>query len=137
MDPEISSLAQGAGATLVTLMVTDAWERAREGVTRIWRHVQPERADSVAAELEVSREDVLAAHAADDRQSMDELRAQWQGRLRRLLVAHPEAAEELRRLLDAIDPASAGAAPTVTQHATASGQARVYQAGRDQHSTER
>ena len=56
--------------------------------------------------------------------------------VRRLLVARPAAVQELRALLDQLDP-DGSAARQITQHATASGQARVYQAGRDQHIAER
>jgi hypothetical protein len=136
VDPEVTALAQSAGATLVTLMATDAWHRARDGITQLWRRTQPERAETVVAELEAGREDVLAAVAADDQETLDELRLQWQGLVRRLLVARPAAVEELRALLDQLDP-GASAAPRITQHATASGQARVYQAGRDQRIAER
>lgn len=136
MDPEITSLAQSGGAALVTLMTTDAWQAAREGFVQLWRRVQAHRADAVAAELDVGRADVLTALAADDQEVLSELRAEWQGRLRRLLVAQPEAAAELRRLLDEMAPSPA-ADPGVAQRATASGHARVYQAGRDQHITER
>ncbi|PSM41356.1 hypothetical protein C6Y14_21495 [Streptomyces dioscori] len=136
MDPEVASLAQSAGTTLVTLMAADAWQHTRDGFTQLWRRVYPERAETVAAELETSREDVLAAVVAQDQEALDELRLQWQGFLRRLLLARPDAVGELRRLLDELDP-DGSAARQVTQHATASGQGRVYQAGRDQHITER
>lgn len=136
MEPELTSLAQSAGATLVTLMATDAWQRTRDGITRLWQRTQPERAEAVAVELEAGREDVLAAIAANDQQTLNEVRLRWQGLVRRLIVAHPVAAEELRGLLDELDPGGT-AAHRVTQHATASGRARVYQAGRDQHITER
>ncbi|MEU0337976.1 hypothetical protein ABZ092_03025 [Streptomyces bobili] len=136
MDPEVTSLAQSAGTTLVTLMAADAWQRTRDGFTQLWRRMQPERAETVAAELEAGREDVLAAVAAHDQETLDELRLQWQRSVRRLIVARPAAVEELRRLLDELDPG--GSVPRqITQHATASGQARVYQAGRDQHIAER
>ncbi|HCA86155.1 MAG TPA: hypothetical protein DEQ61_12020 [Streptomyces sp.] len=136
MDAEVALLAQSAGTTLVALMATDAWHRVRDGITQLWRRTQPERAETVAAELEAGREDVLAAAAADDQETLDELRLQWQGMVRRLLVARPAAVEELRALLDQLDP-DGSAARQITQHATASGQARVYQAGRDQHIAER
>ncbi|WEO97754.1 hypothetical protein A6P39_029145 [Streptomyces sp. FXJ1.172] len=136
MDPEVTSLAQSAGATLVTLMATDAWHRTREGLTQLWRRMQPERAEIVAAELEAGREDVLAAMAANDQETLNELRLQWQGLVRRLIGARPAAAAELRALLAELDPDGTAARP-VTQRATASGHARVYQAGRDQHITER
>ncbi len=136
MDAEVALLAQSAGTTLVALMATDAWHRARDGITQLWRRTQPERAETVAAELEAGREDVLAAAAADDQQTFEELRLQWQGAVRRLLVARPDAVAELRALLDQLDP-DGSVARQITQHATASGQARVYQAGRDQHIAER
>nr|WP_228678957.1 hypothetical protein [Streptomyces gancidicus] len=117
-------------------MATDAWHHVRDGITQFWRRTQPERADTVAAELEAGREDVIAAADADDQETLDELRLQWQGTVRRLLVARPAAVQELRALLDQLDP-DGSAARRITQHATASGQARVYQAGRDQHITER
>jgi len=59
------------------------------------------------------------------------LDTEWRGRIRRLLTAHPEVIGELRGLLAELAPEGAPA-PSVTQHATASGHARVYQAGRDQ-----
>ncbi|MFJ3894491.1 hypothetical protein [Streptomyces sp. NPDC090083] len=136
MDPEVTALAQSAGTTLVTLMASDAWQRTREGLTQLWRRMQPERAEIVAAQLEAGREDVLAAMAANDLETLNELRLQWQGLVRRLIVTHPGAAQELRALLAELDP-DGSAASSVTQHATASGHARAYQAGRDQHIAER
>lgn len=136
MQPELTSVAQSAGTTLVTLMTTDIWQRAREGITRLWQRIQPHRAELVSAELDASRQDALTATANDDQVMLGELRSQWEGQVRRLLLAHPEAIEELRRLLHELAPA-APPQRVVTQHATASGRARVYQAGRDQHITER
>ncbi|MFE6837124.1 hypothetical protein ACFVFI_20105 [Streptomyces sp. NPDC057705] len=86
----------------------------------------------MVSELDANREDLLAAVAAGDQHIEGELQAEWQGRLRRLLAARPELVEDLRRLIDEWSPLS-GTAPVVTQHATASGSARIYQAGRDQH----
>ncbi|GGZ22693.1 hypothetical protein [Streptomyces poonensis] len=132
MDPELAVLAGTAGTTLVTLLTTEAWERVRDGIASLWRRVEPERAEAIAAELEVARRDLLAAQVDGDLESRGELGAEWQGRMRRLLVAHPEETAALRALLDELAPYTPEA-PAVTQHATASGQARVYQAGRDQH----
>lgn len=96
----------------------------------------PHRAEAVAAELEATREDALAAGEADDQETLGELHMEWQGRLRRLLAAQPGAAVEPRRLLDELEPRGA-TGPAITQHASASGHARIYQAGRDQHIAER
>lgn len=118
-------------------MATDTWQTAREGLTRLWRGIQPHRAEIIASEMEAGRDDVLAARMADDRETLSELRSEWQGRFRRLLAAHPEVAGELRGFLDEFGPPGGVPLPAVSQHGTASGSARVYQAGRDQHITER
>lgn len=131
MDPETAALASTAGTTLVTLLTTEMWQRARDGVAALWRRAEPERAEAISAELDVTRDDLLDAQAGGDVESRGELDAEWRGRIRRLLTAHPEEAEELRTLLDEWAP-HAAETPSVTQHATASGNARVYQAGRDQ-----
>jgi hypothetical protein len=134
MDPEIAALAGTAGTTLVSLLATEAWESAREGFAGLWSRVRPERAEAVSAELEATRDDLLTARAGDDQDTEAELSAEWQGRVRRLLTAHPGAADELRRVLaELAESTPQVAAPTVTQHATASGDSRVYQAGRDMH----
>lgn len=136
MDPELASLTQSAGATVVTLMASDAWQAARQRILELWRRVQPGRAEAALAALDTSREDALEAGATGDQQTLDELRSQWQGLFRRLLAAHPEAASHLRAILDEIQPPPGADAPAITQRATASGHARVYQAGRDQHIAE-
>ncbi|GAA0468523.1 hypothetical protein [Streptomyces olivaceiscleroticus] len=137
MDPEIAALAGTAGTTLVTLMATEAWQGVRDGVVGLWRRARPDRADTVAAELEATREDLLAARDAADEETEEELSRDWQGRIRRLLAARPDVADDLRALLDEVSPDTPPAAPVITQRATASGSGRVYQAGRDQHIHER
>ncbi|MEU6386279.1 hypothetical protein ABZ847_22315 [Streptomyces bauhiniae] len=136
MDPELAALAATAGTTLVSSLTTEVWQRARDGVASLWRSSQPERADAITAELDTTRVDLMAAQGGGDAGTPAELGTEWQGRIRRLLVAHPEAADDLRSLLAELTP-TAAVTPSVTQHATASGQGRVYQAGRDQNFTER
>ncbi|AOR29771.1 hypothetical protein BFF78_00495 [Streptomyces fodineus] len=139
MGPEIADLARTAGTTMVTLMAGQAWEAAREGLVSLWRRFQPERAEAVAGELDAARDDLLLAQRSGDTDTEAELTAEWQARVRRLLAARPEVAEELRRVLAELAPqlpdqrASAG----IRLNADVSGSGRVYQAGRDQHITER
>ncbi|MEV7947962.1 hypothetical protein ACFUJX_06100 [Streptomyces rubiginosohelvolus] len=132
MDPELATLAQSAAVTLVGLMATDAWERTRDGVVGLWLRARPERADAVAAELTSTREDL-----STDTASEGELAAEWQGRIRRLLTDQPQVAVELRRLLDELAPGALPAVAPVSQRATSDGHSRIYQAGRDQHISER
>ena len=136
MDPQLADLARTAGSTVVGLMATDAWQRTRDGIVALWRRVQPDRADAVGSELEATRVEVLEARSSGDARTEHELDAEWSGRMRRFLAAEPDIADELRRILDEVSPAQ----PQTNEihlRAQASGQARVYQAGRDQHITER
>ncbi|MET4925308.1 hypothetical protein P3L51_23630 [Streptomyces sp. PSRA5] len=143
MEAELAALAATTGTTLVTLLATDTWNSMREGMVLLWRRARPDRAEDVGAELDASREELLAVRAASDLQAeaetRDEIRAEWQGRVRRLLHAHPELAEDLRALLAETAPAASvsPAPPVPTQQATASGEARIYQAGRDLHLDQR
>ncbi|MEV7278158.1 hypothetical protein [Streptomyces sp. NPDC093111] len=138
MEAQLVELARTAGVAVVTLMATDAWERTRDGVVALWRRASPSRAEAVEGELEATRDDLLAAREGGDDLTEQELSEEWTGRLRRLLREQPEVADELRRVLAEADPGSHGVpAGTVRMRATASGSGRVYQAGRDQHITER
>ncbi|MER8073728.1 hypothetical protein ABTZ59_36485 [Streptomyces sp. NPDC094034] len=136
MEPELAALAGTAGTTLVTLLATDTWQSMREGLLLLWRRARPDRAQAIAGELDSSRDELLIAQASGDLETEAEIRTEWQGRVRRLLTAHPELAEDLRVLLAEVAP-GAHAQPLPTQQATASGEARIYQAGRDLHIDQR
>ncbi|MFD5189043.1 hypothetical protein ACFWMU_13020 [Streptomyces sp. NPDC058357] len=142
MDAELMALASTAGTTVVTLLATDAWEGARTAVATLWGRAFPDRAESVEAELLETRE--LLLHASEQTGSgtaeFDEGTAEWRGKFRRLLLAHPEFAQEVRRILDEeLSPALPAPAPaaSIVFHANPTGNARVYQAGRDQNIHER
>ncbi|MEV3972327.1 hypothetical protein AB0K68_29935 [Streptomyces sp. NPDC050698] len=139
MGPEIAELARTAGTTMVTLMAGQAWESAREGLVAVWQRFQPDRAEAVGGELEATREDLLLARQTGDADTESELAAEWQARVRRLLAARPEVANELRRILAELSPQppEAQSVVDVRLRAEVSGSGRVYQAGRDQHITER
>lgn len=139
MDPEqLTALAGTAGTTIVSLMATEAWQRTRDGLTAIWRRVHPERVDTVVGELDLTREQVIAARNDGNAQTEQELQAEWRGRVRRLLADDPDVAEELRALLDDLSPASTVNGGVYNVHMTAhtQGNGRIYQAGRDQHINE-
>jgi hypothetical protein len=140
MDP--MTLAAVAGTALIGAMATDAWAQAKAITVSLWRRVHPERANAVEAELIQVRAEVLAARQAGDTQTEAELAAEWQHRLRRLLIANPSLAGELQRvlrdeLIPMLPPPEQACLQTVTMTARASGHGRVYQAGGHQYIAER
>jgi hypothetical protein len=135
VDAELSALTSTAAATVVQLLATTAWEQARSAVGRLWRRAHPERAETVQAELEEARAEVLAARQDGDERVEQALVGEWQGRLRRLVSADPPLVEDLRRVVAQLCSALAEVEPskgaTITMQATTSGTSRVNQAGRD------
>ncbi|MEU5382014.1 hypothetical protein ACWDWT_42655 [Streptomyces sp. NPDC003343] len=138
MDP----IALAAGTALVSAIATDAWQGARTGLVSVWRLVRPEQAEAVEAELAETRAQVLSARQAGEADTEQTLVADWQLRIQALLRANPVVADELRRLLNTQLVPALGAEEqsrigSLMMRAEASGGGRVYQAGRDQHITER
>ncbi|MFI6049658.1 hypothetical protein ACIBCO_06115 [Streptomyces violascens] len=130
-------LVQGAGTTLVALMATDAWQTTRAGIVALWRRVRPVQADEIDLALGETREEILAARQNGDADGVHDLERDWLRRLTRLLAADPEAARALQALLAearaSLPPEERPAAPSIHLEAHASGNARVYQSGRDQY----
>lgn len=137
MDAELTALMSTAASTVVQLLATAAWEQARSAIGGLWRRVHPERAQTVQAELEETRTELLAARQRGDEQVEQDLVGEWQGRLRRLVAADPPLVDELRQVVaqlrSALAEADSSRGATITMQATAFGQSRVNQAGRDLH----
>lgn len=138
MDQDMTRLAWEGASTVVALLATDAWEQAKNGLQALWHRVHPERSDAVGADLLETRASVLAARAAADQAIESGLVQEWQSRLRRILTEDPRLIHVLRTLLDdELVPSLPAADQTrivkIKMDATASGDSRVYQAGRDQH----
>jgi hypothetical protein len=131
MDP----IAVAFGTALVGAVATDTWQQVRDAVTGLWRRVYPQQADSIGTELDILREDVVAARQSGDADTERDLEGAWRVRLQQLLRANPELAEELSRVLErALTPLLAPAEQTRVQTiitGTASGRAHLSQAGRD------
>lgn len=130
-------VVQTAGATLVALMATDAWQQARDGVVVLWRRIRPVQAEEVGVALDETREEILAVRQSGDGEGEAVLVRDWDRRLRRILTEDPSAADQLQELLDEVRgslPESerpAVSSPVFHTHVSVSG--RVYNAGRDQH----
>jgi hypothetical protein len=139
MDPELTSLTSTAATTVVQLLATAAWEQANNAVGGLWRRVHPDRAETMQAELDETRTELLAARQVGDEHVEQALVGEWQGRLRRLMVADPQVVDDLRRVVARLRSALAVAdlqqGSVITMQATALGRSRVNQVGRDLHVT--
>ncbi|MFJ2258273.1 hypothetical protein ACIOKD_07970 [Streptomyces sp. NPDC087844] len=118
MEAELAALAAAGATALVQQMVTDGWGNVRDRVVAFFSRGRDE--EVVQGELEASRADLVAARDADDEDAADDVRASWRVRLRRTLRDDPEAAAELRALLDELSPPST-APTTLTVHNSVSG----------------
>jgi hypothetical protein len=102
MEAELAALAASGATTLVGLMVSETWTQARDRVARFFARGGDE--SSAGEELTLSQRELMAARAAQDELAGADIEAVWRTRLRRVLLADPEAAEELRLLLAELDP---------------------------------
>ncbi|NGO14125.1 hypothetical protein G5C60_42675 [Streptomyces sp. HC44] len=118
MDAELTALAAAGATALVQQMVTDGWGNVRDRVVAFFSRGRDE--EVVEGELEESRAELAAARAAEDEEAAADVQASWRSRLRRTLRDDPEAAAELRALLDELTPPSALPQQT-TVHNTISG----------------
>jgi hypothetical protein len=138
MDPELTALATAAATTVVTLLTTDGWAKAKQALGALWRQVHPERAERIEAAVIDSREDVLAARERGDAEAEQQLVIEWESKLRALLAAKAEAADLLRELMkQELQPALAASTgqqttiTTVTVRADARDGSRSFASGGD------
>jgi hypothetical protein len=126
VDAELAAMLSQAATTLVQLLTTDGWERAKSAIGSLWQRVHPDRVQTLDDELADSRAALLAARDTGDDQAARDLEGEWRGRLSRLVAG---LLQELRAALG--EPAQQQVGH-IEMRARASGHARVYQAGHDQ-----
>ncbi|MEI5099956.1 hypothetical protein RB200_17075 [Streptomyces sp. PmtG] len=99
MDAEVAVLVTAGATALVEAMVGDGWTAARTRVAAFFGRRRDGDEDAAGGELDVTREELLAARDTGDADAEADVLAAWRGRMRRALRADPEAAAELRLLL--------------------------------------
>jgi len=112
---DIDALASLAANTLVSTVVTDAFEALRAKLATLFGRDKPDpaaqrRLDATRRQLETAPPEDLKRAAADQAR-------QWQTRFADLLADHPQAAEELQSLLaefSAKSPAGGHVANTIS-----------------------
>jgi hypothetical protein len=103
MDTGLEELAATGASTLVGLMVTDLWNQVRERIAALFGRGR------AGAELERSRQQLVAAREGGDSRAAADVEAQWRSRLRTTLAQDPQAVAALRALLQ--DFGQSAAAP--------------------------
>ncbi|MFK0289690.1 hypothetical protein ACIQU6_04245 [Streptomyces sp. NPDC090442] len=104
MEQELIALATAGATTLVQQMATEGWAAVRRRTAALLARRRGDGEEEVERELEQARTDVLAAREDGDEEVAQGVKAVWKARLRRLLAEDPEAAAELRALLDEVAP---------------------------------
>ena len=119
MEAELVALATAGATALVQQMVTDTWTSVRERAVAFFSRgsASPE---SVGAELDAARAELVDAQQSTDEETAADIQAEWRSRMRRTLLADPQAAAELRLLLQELSPQEQ-ARPTFDVHNTISG----------------
>lgn len=113
MEAELVELAKASATAIVQQMATDGWTRARDRVVSFFANrgaASPSAEDAsdpegIASDLDRSQAELATAQQEGDEEAAADVRAEWRNRMRRVLRADPEAASELRVLLDELNPA--------------------------------
>jgi hypothetical protein len=130
LDADIADLVTSGATTLISLMVTDAWGRAKEAATSLFTRRQPALVDSIETELEETRHQVLTAREANDSQTEVELMLEWKSRLRRAVATDPDLITELGSFVSKYGVSAVNANDaTIQVIGNASDRARIYQQG--------
>ncbi|MFD3485648.1 hypothetical protein [Streptomyces sp. NPDC058665] len=112
MTDPMSVLAMTGATTIVAAMATSMWESARGGVAALFRRRGDDEATAIAVQLDGDAD--LVAGEDDTEGVREELIRPWARRLAALLREHPEAADELRRVVEEV----AAGLPRTEQHWT-------------------
>lgn len=99
----LAALAASGGTALVGAMATDAWQVARDGVSRLLGHVGTDRRAALEAQLDANVALVERAHEPD--QARQALAPVWQLQLTQLLEERPELETALRDLTTRVQEA--------------------------------
>jgi hypothetical protein len=115
VDGELVALAATAGSALVGAIATDAWQLARSGFGRLFGRYDRRRQEIIEAAMDHDARAIEQAENAHRDSRRTRVAAQWQARLRDLLVEYPDIADYLRPLVAQVNAAGPGSQPRPTQ----------------------
>jgi hypothetical protein len=97
-DPVVDLAMTGASA-IVAAMATSAWQAARDGVVRLFRG----RGDDLPAiEARLDSDAAVVERVEDNVGAREDLAGAWKRQLAKMLNEHPEAAGDLRALVEQV-----------------------------------
>lgn len=102
MEAELTALAASGATTLVGLMVSESWERAKSGLARFFG--RRDVGTDTEEELQAASEELESARAAGDTGGQAEVQARLRQRLEQVFQEDPGAAAELAQLLSELAP---------------------------------
>ncbi|MFC5668419.1 hypothetical protein ACFP3U_36360 [Kitasatospora misakiensis] len=129
MEAEIAQLVTTGATTVVGLMATEGWTQLRSRLARLLGRGRD--AEEVSAELEEIRVEVVRADG--DAELVGDQAAELRNRIRRLLRQDPQAAVELRALLEEFTPRQQSGSTVYNQISGGTFNGSVIQAGRIGH----
>jgi hypothetical protein len=122
-------LAVTAANTLVAAAVTDAWEAARRGFSRLFGHGDLKDSEAAERRLAATHDELIGTAGIELEHVQARLAAQWATRLTDLLDEAPDAEADMRALIAEIQ-ALLPAAAAAHDHAVAAGRDISIEASR-------
>jgi hypothetical protein len=117
----IALAAMAAGWVVASAATPDAWGVAKRGVARLLGRGDPERERLAEGRLDQTREELQTTDGQGREQARARLEAAWQARLADLLEEHPDAAGDLKAVVDEIRAALPADIVAATDHSIAAG----------------
>ena len=131
MDAEVVTLAASGATTLVSLMATDAWGKAKELVQKAFSRSEKGAAEELLAELGSARGDLALPRGAE--QSAEGLAEVWKRLLIESVADGSISAEQLASLTDDLASLATGSTPAngggISMSASAQNGGKVFQQG--------
>jgi predicted component of type VI protein secretion system len=125
MVPALLALAAAGGTALVNAMVTDGWEGVRKKIGTLFGRGNPKQTQDTLDRLDRSHTELSQLSGADQDSARQKLAIAWQTRFEDLLAEHPDAAGELRQIVQEISARDIGTGATIRQNVQAYDHAQV------------
>jgi hypothetical protein len=136
MVPALLALAATGGTALVNAMVTDGWEGVRKKLGKLFGRGDPKQTQDTLDRLDRSHAELSQLTGPDQDKARQKLAIAWQTRLEDLLAEHPDAAGDLRQIVQEIGARDIGAGAVIQQNVQASDHAQqIVQGSGIQHVT--